>query len=123
MTKQSYRDLDVWRKSMAVVKDVYVLTDQFPKTEIYCLTNQIRRAAISIPSNIAEGKARHSNKEFGRYLHIARGSLAELETQLLISQDLNYATADKIEPLLQNAAEVGRMLSGLIKTLNQESVS
>jgi four helix bundle protein len=93
MTGQGYRNLGVWRKSMAVVKSVYVVTRQFPKIENYGITNQMRRAAVSIPSNIAEGKSRQGDKEFARFLLIARGSLAELETQLLISQDLFYAPA------------------------------
>ena len=119
MSQQGYRDLVVWQKSMAVVRSVYQLTKQFPKEELYGLTNQIRRSAVSIPSNIAEGKSRYGNKEFVRFLLIARGSSAELETQLLISQDLSYANAEQIEPLMNSLAEVGKMLSGLISKLSE----
>jgi four helix bundle protein len=108
---------------MAVVKAVYVVTQSFPKEELYGLTNQMRRAAVSIPSNIAEGKARFSNKDFARFLLIARGSVAELETQILISQDLTYAPTEQIETLMKDISEVGRMLSGLITALNKHSLS
>ena len=84
-----YRDLQVWQRSMKLVVVVYRLTEHFPKSEAYGLTNQIRRAAVSIPSNIAEGHAR-TNREFGRFLRIARGSMAELETQLEIAMHLEY---------------------------------
>lgn len=120
MTNQGYKNLEVWRKAMAVVKAVYVMTQKFPKEELYGLTNQMRRAAVSVPSNIAEGKSRFSNKEFARFLLIARGSVAELETQVLISQDLSYAPTEQIETLLQDIAEVGRMLSGLVSSLNKD---
>ncbi|MEZ4484825.1 MAG: four helix bundle protein [Syntrophotaleaceae bacterium] len=81
-----HKDLDVWRSSMALVTEIYRLTGNFSKDEIYGLTNQIRRAAVSVPSNIAEGAARHSKKEFLQFLYVSLGSLAELETQLLISR-------------------------------------
>lgn len=88
MSKPSYRDLEVWQKSIAMVTSVYSISKQLPKEELYSLTNQIRRAAVSIPSNIAEGKARYNTKDFIRFLLIARGSVAELETQLHICQNL-----------------------------------
>ena len=85
---RSYQDLDVWKLSIDFVKQTYQLTQKFPKTEIYGLTNQIRRAAISIPSNIAEGQGRNSAKEFRQFLAIALGSIAEVETQLIIAREI-----------------------------------
>jgi four helix bundle protein len=120
LTTQGYRDLGVWKKAMATVKSVYLVTQKFPKEEIYALTSQMRRAAVSIPSNIAEGKSRFSDKEFARFLLIARGSVAELETQILISQDLGYIPAEQVEAFLRDITEIGRMLSGLISTLNKD---
>jgi len=117
ISPSGYRDLAVWQKSMTLVTNVYLITKQFPREETYALTNQIRRAAVSIPSNIAEGKSRRSTKDFIRFAMIARGSIAELETQLLISQNLSYVSNDKLEPLLKDTAEVGRMLNGLISKM------
>ena len=97
---------------MDFVADVYALTKGFPKEEIYGLTSQIRRAAVSIPSNIAEGAARNSTKEFIQFLYIALGSAAESETQLLIAERLGYA--DNFEPILSNVVSVKRLISGLI---------
>ena len=113
-----YRDLAVWQKSMSLVTQIYLITKSFPKDELYSLTNQMRRAATSIPCNIAESKAKRASKEFARFLLIARGSVAELETQLLISQNLSYVSEKQIQSLLNDASEVGRMLSGLISKLD-----
>lgn len=111
---KTYRDLIVWQKSMDLVVKIYQLTDRFPKEEIYGITSQIRRCAVSIPSNIAEGKLRESNKEFNRFLLIAFGSGGELETQIEISKRLNK-TKDldytKVDNLLD---EVMRMLNRMI---------
>jgi four helix bundle protein len=96
----SHRDLAVWQKARKLVVSVYSITKQFPREELYSLTSQIRRAAVSIPSNIAEGKARRSTKDFTRFITIARGSTAELETQLLISQDLGYLSEEQVQSLL-----------------------
>ena len=85
---KTHRDLDVWKKSVSLVTSIYEITKSFPKEEIYGLTNQIRRAAVSVPSNIAEGSARQGNKEFIQFLYIALGSLTELETQLIIARNL-----------------------------------
>ncbi len=87
---KTLKDLEVWKKGITLVTDIYVLTKNFPKEEVYGLTNQLRRAAVSIPSNIAEGAARQSNKEFIHFLYIALGSFVELDTQLIIAQNLNY---------------------------------
>jgi four helix bundle protein len=114
---QSYRDLVVWQKSMALVREVYRYTQSFPKAEAFGLTTQLRRAAVSVPSNIAEGQGRLSTGEFKQFLGHARGSLLELETQILIAQDLGYLPADQIHYLLQRAAETGRVLNGLLGSL------
>jgi four helix bundle protein len=114
---QSYRDLVVWKKSMALVLDIYHCTQTFPKIETYGLTSQLRRAVVSIPSNIAEGQARLSSGEFKQFLGNARGSLVEVETQILIAQDLGYLEQRESEKLLAVTAEVGRILNGLLASL------
>ncbi len=114
---QSYKDLIVWQKSITLVTELYQLTDKFPKTEIFGLTNQIRRAAVSVPANIAEGYARKHKAEYIQFLRIAFGSGAELETHLLIAKNLNFIkdpTGLKVNELLD---EVMRMLNKLISTL------
>jgi four helix bundle protein len=116
----SYRDLIAWKKAMELVKGTYDITDSFPQHEMYGLTSQLRRAAVSIPSNIAEGQAHYTNPEFVRFLRHARGSLAEIETQLLIAQDRGYVSQPKVEELLHTTDELGRILSGLINSLKGE---
>src|SRR5476649_2593013 len=106
-----YKDLLVWQKAIALVTQVYVVMRGFPREELYGLTSQIRRAAVSVPSNIAEGQGRRTAGEFRQFLGIAKGSLAELDTQLLIAQNLRYLTDPN--PVLEQLCEVGRMLSGL----------
>ena len=110
-----YKDLDVWKKSVAVVVDVYRLSSSFPDSEKFGLTNQMRRASVSIPSNIAEGSARHHAKDFTHFLRIADGSAAELETQLIISLKLEFSS--NIDPLLNEIVIIRRMLAALIKSL------
>jgi four helix bundle protein len=110
----SYRDLIAWRKAMDFVTEIYRATRSFPKDELYGLTNQLRRAAVSVPSNIAEGQAHFSQKEFHHFLSHARGSLVEIETQLMIAQNLNYLTPEQARLLLDKAAELGKVLNGLI---------
>lgn len=112
----SYRDLDVWKQSMLLVKEVYRETKQFPSHEIFGLTKQMRRAAISIPCNIAEGKGRGSAGDYRYFLNVARGSVLELETQILIAADLGYAIQS--ENLVSRTNEIGRMLNGLIRYLD-----
>jgi four helix bundle protein len=112
-----YRDLKVWQAAMQLAEDVYRLTAQFPKHETYGLASQLQRSAVSLPSNIAEGHGRNSHKEFNHFLGIALGSLAELETQLILAQHLNYLTEEAISPALQNADKIGKMLKGLQKSL------
>ncbi len=114
---QGYRDLLVWQKAMDLVVACYGATEQFPKTEIYGLTGQLRRAAVSIPSNIAEGRGRQHLPEFIHFLHIAQGSLAELETQIQIAHRLNYIEAQQCQTLLQQTNEIAQMLHGLIRSL------
>ena len=112
-----YRDLKVWQAAMRLAEEVYRLGARFPKHEIYGLASQLQRSAVSLPSNIAEGHGRNSRKEFNHFLGIALGSLAELETQLILAQHLNYLTEEEISPALQNADEIGKMLKGLQKSL------
>jgi len=119
MALRSYQELIGWRKSIELVTDVYRLTQQFPNKEIYGLTSQIRRAAVSIPSNIAEGQGRMSRGEFKQFLGHARGSTFELESQILIARNLAYLGDEDTRLLLNRIAELGRILNGLIKSLNQ----
>lgn len=119
MTITSYRDLDVWKKSRALVSRIYKLTATFPRDELYGLVSQMRRSAISIPSNIAEGKSRRTLGDYNRFLDIAYGSLAEIETQLFIACDLGYTTEREISPLFADYAEIGRMINGLMNSLAQ----
>ena len=96
----SYRELKVWQLGMQLAKDVYLLTQQFPKHEVYGLSSQVQRAAVSIPANLAEGHAKDSTKEFLRHISIAQGSLAEMETHLLLAESLNYVEPDCIALIL-----------------------
>jgi four helix bundle protein len=117
MPVRSYRDLVAWQKAIQLVLEVYRLTQCFPKVETYGLVSQLRRAAVSIPSNIAEGQARMSTGEFRQFLGHARGSLTEVETQIIIAQQLSYPESDAAEDILNRAAEVGKVLNGLIASL------
>ncbi len=110
---KSYLDLIVWQKSMELVERMYRMTKVFPQEEQYGLTSQIRRAAVSIPSNIAEGQARKSTAEFRNFLSIALGSRAEVETQTLIAQRLGYVTQVQTEEILSLLDELSRMLNTL----------
>jgi four helix bundle protein len=112
---KTYKELDIWIKSRLLVKNVYLITKDFPKDELYGLVSQMRRCAVSIPSNIAEGYGRQYKKETIHFLHIARGSLYELETQLYISTDLGYLPEPILNPLLLELEECRKLLSGLIK--------
>ena len=109
----NYRELIVWQKAMELTKKIYSLTKDFPKEEIYGLTSQMRRAAVSIPSNIAEGQARSGTKEFAHFLSIASGSKAELETQLLICVDIGYLSETDIKAVMDLSDEVGKMFTAL----------
>ena len=114
MALRSYQELIGWKKGIELVTDVYRLTQKFPKQEIYGLTSQIRRAAVSIPSNIAEGQGHMSRGEFKQFLGQARGSVFELESQVLIARNLAYLNMEEGEFLLERIAEVGRVLNGLL---------
>jgi four helix bundle protein len=114
---RSYRDLRVWQEAIDFVKDIYLITAQFPSSEVYGLTNQIRRAAVSIPSNIAEGQGRHSIKEFRQFLGIALGSIAELETQLIICAQVGYLPQTQIELLLARSDDCRKMIKSLANSL------
>ena len=114
---RSYRDLIVWQKGMGFVTTCYQVTKGFPPVEVYGLTSQLRRAAVSIPANIAEGHGRSSRADYGRHLAIAYGSLMEAETHLLISRNLGYLATDDLERLLLQAGEVGRLLNALKRSL------
>ncbi len=110
----TFEDLNAWKQAMELVYDVYVATAKFPKTETYGLAIQMRRAAVSIPSNIAEGKGRSTDKDFALFLCHARGSLHELQTQILIAGRLEYVKPDVQERLLEKTRVVGRLLHGLL---------
>lgn len=112
-----YRDLLAWQAAMQIAEDVYLLTENLPKHELFSLTNQLRRAAISVPSNIAEGHGRNSPKEFNHFLGIALGSLAELETQLLLTVRLKYIDGSQLVHILKTTDETAKMLKGLQKSL------
>ena len=115
MIVKSYRELIVWQKAMDLVIEVYNLTKLLPKEELYVLTSQIRRAVVSIPSNIAEGNARHTSSEYVRFLAIARGSKSEVETQLEICVRLNYLSAEQVQTAMGLCNEVGKMLNSMIQ--------
>lgn len=116
---KDFRDLLVWRKSMQMVVDVYRATEVFPGREIHGLTAQIRRAAVSIPSNIAEGQSRSSTRDFRQFLCVSRGSNSELQTQLEISNRLGMIDGEETGLLLRQSTEVGKMLNSLIARLNE----
>ena len=110
---KGHRDLVAWQKGMQLVKDIYRITRDFPREEIYGLTSQLRRAAVSVPSNLAEGHGRNSRKEVHQFVGHARGSLLEVETQLEIARDLGYLPVSAATDLLAEASELGRVLNGL----------
>ncbi len=116
---RDFRELKVWHKAHALTLDVYRATKPFPRDELYSLTNQIRRAAVSIGANIAEGAGKNSWPDFARYLQIALGSASELEYHFLLSRDLNYLTPELCHELSDQVVEVKKMLSGFIQYLGQ----
>ena len=117
MASRNYRDLIVWQKAMDLVMAIYTATSEFPRHEIYGLRAQLRKAAVSIPSNIAEGEGRRTRKEFLRFLSIAHGSLREVETQVLIAERLSYIDPEPRSEIFQATAEVGRLITGLSNKL------
>ena len=122
MAWKHYKELIVWQKSMDLVTEVYRLTKLLPADERFALTDQIRRAVISIPSNIAEGHGRQTEKEFKQFLSIAKGSVSEVETQLLICTRLNYLTEEQTEQTLMLCDEIRRILTKLITTFQFNSI-
>jgi four helix bundle protein len=117
MKIKKYDDLIVWRKAMELIRDIYQATGLFPKEECYGLTVQMRRAAVSVASNIAEGQGRQSTNEFLHHLSFAYGSLIELETQIRVSKMLGFAKPAAVAPLLARTSEIGRLLNGLRRAL------
>lgn len=110
---KTHKDLDVWKKTIELVTNVYQLTQSFPKEELYGLTSQLRRSAVSVPSNIAEGAALQSNKEYLQFLYIALGSLMELDTQLIISKNIKLISDDDLSKFQVEIQTIGKMLNGL----------
>ncbi len=117
MGVKNYRDLIVWQKAMDLVTLVYQSTECFPQKEVFGLTNQIRKAAVSIPSNIAEGQGRNTDRDFRHFLSIARGSLQEVETQLEIARRLGYLPSETLLDIIEQSSEVARMINGLSRAL------
>jgi four helix bundle protein len=117
MKVRDYTELIAWQKAMGFVTDIYKASENFPQRELYGLSSQLRRAAVSIPSNIAEGQGRRSTKEFKYFLSNAQGSLCEIETQVRIAGNLAYISHQQVQELLDKAAEIGRILHGLQASL------
>ncbi len=117
MNGKNYRDLIAWQKAMDLVEHVYRVTLSWPQEELYGLTNQVRRAAVSVPANVAEGQGRGTSKELSRYLAIAVGSLYEVQTHLLISQRLHYSDEGEIETAMRCTNDVGRLLHRLMRSI------
>lgn len=115
--KHNFKNLNIWKLSLVLTNEIYELTDNFPNNENYGLTSQIRRCAVSIPSNIAEGSSRNSNKDFNRFLEISLGSLYELQTQIIISAKRNFLNESELVELESKIEELQRMISGFQKTL------
>jgi four helix bundle protein len=116
-TVRSYRDLIAWQKAVKLVTEIYRLSKKFPNEELFGLMSHLRRAAVSIPSNIAEGQGRLGRKEFQHFLGNARGSLWEVETQIIIARNLDYLSEAEMNGILEQSAEVGRILTGLLSSL------
>ena len=119
MKVKNYQELIAWQRAMDLVEMVYKASRHFPREEIYALMSQIRRAAVSIPSNIAEGQGRRTTADFLRHLSIAYGSLREVETQILIAARLKYLTPAQVDSVMSSAGEVGRLLNGLMNSLSR----
>ena len=117
MDSRAHRKLDVWKRSMEFVRDIYQVTEAFPKAELYGLTSQMRRAAVSIPSNLAEGAARKGNKDFTQYLNIAQGSISELDTQIELASMLNHIDPKIYDDLMEKLSTISKMLFGLSRSL------
>ena len=114
---RNFKNLRIWQESIELVEEIYRITKKFPKEELYGIVNQIRRSAVSLPSNIAEGFVRYHNKEFKQFLFIALASSAEVETQLIVSSKLKYITKQKLDELCESIDKLNRMIMTLIKRL------
>ncbi len=123
MPAKSYLDLELWQRAMDLVVECYTLTRTFPNSELYGLSSQLQRAAVSVPANIAEGQGRQHRAEFIQHLSIASGSLAEAETHIRIAQRLKYLPEKRAVELLARCSEVGRLLNGLLRYLRREGQS
>lgn len=123
MKSSDYRQLKVWQKAMDLTVEIYSLVNKFPRAENYALSDQMRRSVVSIPSNIAEGQGRNSDKEFVNFLSIARGSLWELETQIEISERLHYIDSGHKNKVYEQTEEIGKMLNALANSLEQSLAS
>ena len=117
---KTHKDLDVWKRAIEMVTKIYTLTRSFPKEELYGLTNQIRRSAVSVPSNIAEGSGRNSSKEFLQFIFIATGSLSELETQIIIAHNLGYINDEQKQEIDTILTNIFKLLSGLTKSIQKK---
>ena len=122
MQARRYQDLIAWQKAIALVKKVYEVTGSFPQKETFGLTSQMRRSAVSIPSNIAEGQGRATRGAFHQFLGHARGSLYELETQFVIASELQYISAEQGDRLLADSSELGRILNALISSVSKQQM-
>lgn len=120
MNTSDYKSLEVWKKSILLCKEVYLLTQKLPKEETYVLSDQMRRAAISIASNIAEGQGRESKKEFLKFLSISRGSLCELETQCIIAIEIGLLNDEDVSEILSLCSEIGKMIRALANYLSKQ---
>lgn len=116
-TIKTFRELDIWKKGIELVKEIYKATEKFPNNELYGLTSQMRRSAVSVPSNAAEGFRRKHSKEFKQFLNIALGSLAELETQIIIAKELGYLENESEGIMLELSDHISRMIANLLKKL------
>lgn len=123
MEIRSYKDLKVWQKAMELAEAVFDTTKSFPKDELYGLVSQLRRAAVSVPSNIAEGSSRRSRGEFIRFINIASGSLSEVETQLMLAKRFVYITEVQCDVLLSSAEEISKMLYSLQRSLTEKEAA
>lgn len=119
MQNRSFKDLQIWQWSRKLAVKIYSITKSFPKEEIFGMTSQLRRAGVSIPSNIAEGHRRGTDKEFIQFLNIARGSLAEVETQIIIANDIKFIEDSITEEMVIEINEIGKMINGLISSLTK----
>ncbi len=120
MAVKSYTELLIWKKAIQITKGIYTLVRTLPKEELYGLSDQMRRSSISIASNIAEGQERNTTTEFIRFLSIAQGSRAELETQLIIGKEIGYFREEDINPLMEQLSELGKMTNSLITTIKNK---